>query len=112
MKNIYFAAVVAILFGLGYFLFAPKQEQPLPTNTPPTDTMPTATIQTNMGSITIELFLQQAPKTVENFVKLAKEGFYDGTRFHRVIKGFMIQGGDPLTKNDALKAQWGTGGPG
>ena len=53
-----------------------------------------------------------APKTTENFVKLAKEGFYDGTKFHRVIKGFMIQGGDPQTKDDALMARWGTGGPG
>ena len=70
------------------------------------------TLQTNKGDITIELLEKDAPKTVANFVKLAKEGFYDGTKFHRVIKSFMIQGGDPQTKDDALAARWGTGGPG
>ncbi len=55
---------------------------------------------------------QDAPETVANFVKLAKEGFYDGTKFHRVIEGFMIQGGDPHTKDDLLMHRWGTGGPG
>ena len=53
-----------------------------------------------------------APATVANFSKLAKEGFYDGVKFHRVIEGFMIQGGDPLTKDDGQMAMWGTGGPG
>ena len=53
-----------------------------------------------------------APKTVENFKKLAKEGYYDGTAFHRIVKGFMIQGGDPLTKDPTARARWGTGGPG
>lgn len=72
----------------------------------------TAVMQTNFGEIKLELYLSSAPKTVENFVKLAKSGFYDGTKFHRVIKGFMIQGGDPLSKDDSLKNRWGTGGPG
>ena len=67
---------------------------------------------TNLGDITIELFSDLAPATVENFLKLARGGFYDGTRFHRVIAGFMIQGGDPLTKDESQKALWGTGGPG
>lgn len=71
-----------------------------------------AIMKTNFGEIKLELFSADAPKTVENFVKLAKDGFYDGTKFHRVIKGFMIQGGDPLSKDNSLKNRWGTGGPG
>ena len=70
-----------------------------------------ATLHTNQGDITIE-FSNATPNTVANFVKLAGAGFYDGTKFHRVIKGFMIQGGDPLTKDDSMMARWGTGGPG
>lgn len=69
--------------------------------------------ETNKGKITLELFPDDAPKTVENFVKLAQAGFYDGTLFHRVIKGFMIQGGDPLTKENPKDwSRHGTGGPG
>lgn len=71
-----------------------------------------AIIHTNHGDITLELLAADAPKTVENFIKLAKAGYYDGTKFHRVIAGFMIQGGDPQTKDDAQQARWGTGGPG
>jgi peptidylprolyl isomerase len=69
-------------------------------------------LNTNKGTIELELFDQLKPNTVANFVKLAKEGYYDGVKFHRVIKGFMIQGGDPLTKDDTMMARWGTGGPG
>jgi cyclophilin family peptidyl-prolyl cis-trans isomerase len=64
----------------------------------------TATIRTNLGPITLELFASQAPKTVNNFIFLAQEGFYNGATFHRVIPGFMVQGGDPFGT--------GTGGPG
>lgn len=71
-----------------------------------------ATLHTTKGDIGIELFDQKNPATVANFAKLAKEGFYDGTKFHRVIAGFMVQGGDPLTKDDAQAGMWGTGGPG
>lgn len=70
------------------------------------------TLYTSKGDITVEMMDGDAPKTVANFVKLAKEGFYNGTKFHRVIKDFMIQGGDPLTKDDAMMARWGTGDPG
>lgn len=77
-----------------------------------TKKMTTATITTNQGIITLELFGDLKPKTVENFTKLANEGFYNGTRFHRVIKGFMIQGGDPLSKDTSKVGAWGTGGPG
>jgi peptidyl-prolyl cis-trans isomerase B (cyclophilin B) len=66
--------------------------------------MSTATLHTNLGAIEFELFDEDAPKTVENFRKLAADGFYDGVVFHRIIKDFMIQGGDPQGT--------GTGGPG
>jgi len=72
----------------------------------------TATFTTNKGAFEVELFNELAPKTVENFTKLAKEGFYDGVKFHRVIQGFMIQTGDPLSKDDDMMDRWGTGGPG
>ncbi len=71
-----------------------------------------ATMHTNKGDITIEFFDTLTPNTVSNFVKLSKSGFYDGVKFHRVIKDFMIQGGDPLSKDDSMKDMWGTGGPG
>ena len=64
-----------------------------------------------MGDITLELFPVDAPKTVENFITLSQKGFYDGTKFHRVIKDFMIQGGDPNSKDDDWSND-GTGGPG
>ncbi len=69
-------------------------------------------LNTNKGIIELELFDHLKPNTVANFVKLAKEGYYDGVKFHRVIKGFMIQGGDPLTKDETQSDRWGTGGPG
>ncbi len=71
-----------------------------------------ATLHTNMGDIKIEFLEEYAPNTVANFKTLAGENFYNGIKFHRVIKGFMIQGGDPLTKDDTKAAMWGTGGPG
>jgi peptidyl-prolyl cis-trans isomerase B (cyclophilin B) len=70
------------------------------------------TIETNLGTIQGELDPAIAPKTVENFVTLAKKGYYDGTLFHRVVPGFVIQGGDPLTRDKAKKARWGSGDPG
>jgi peptidyl-prolyl cis-trans isomerase B (cyclophilin B) len=71
-----------------------------------------AVIKTAAGEMVAEFWPDVAPKTVENFVTLAKKGFYDGTAFHRIVKGFMIQGGDPKTKDAALEAEWGTGDPG
>lgn len=70
------------------------------------------TLKTNYGEIELELFADTAPNTAANFKKLAESGFYNGVRFHRVIRGFMIQGGDPLSKDDTQQARWGTGGPG
>ena len=71
-----------------------------------------ATLHTNKGDITVELLDSGVPKTVENFIKLAKDGFYNDIKFHRVIANFMIQAGDPLTKDNNKKDVWGTGGPG
>lgn len=71
-----------------------------------------ATFNTNKGEFTVELFGDLTPKTVANFVKLAQDGFYSDTKFHRVIKDFMNQAGDPLSKDDSQKSRWGTGGPG
>jgi len=73
--------------------------------------MTVVNIETNFGKILFKLLPELAPETVRNFEKLSKEGFYDETLFHRVIPGFMIQGGDPNTKTDN-KGSWGTGGPG
>jgi len=69
-------------------------------------------IKTDFGDIKFSLLPDLAPETVRNFVTLAKNGFYDGTLFHRVIPGFMIKGGDPNTKDPNKKSQWGMGGPG
>ena len=69
-------------------------------------------IETNFGNIELNLLPELAPETVRNFTKLAESEFYNGTLFHRVITGFMIQGGDPNTKKPELRAQWGMGGPG
>lgn len=71
-----------------------------------------AIIKTTAGEMVIEFWPDVAPKTVENFKTLANKGFFDGTAFHRVIKDFMIQGGDPNTKDPAKEHAWGTGDPG
>lgn len=83
------------------------------TTATPQKIMQTATLTTTMGDIVIKLDNENTPNTVNNFTKLANEGFYNGTKFHRVIAGFMIQGGDPLSKQPFSAAnRWGTGGPG
>jgi peptidyl-prolyl cis-trans isomerase B (cyclophilin B) len=70
-----------------------------------------AVLKTSEGEMVLEFWPEVAPKTVENFKKLAREGFYDGTLFHRIIAGYMIQGGDPLTKDPSKEYLWGQGGP-
>ncbi len=132
MKKIVIIILVLVCIGVGiYFVNRNYQKKlqiqiigPAPTETiPETKKDPItnnkednkkimyATMHTNMGDITIELN-KETPNTVANFTKLAGEGFYNGTKFHRVIKGFMNQAGDPLSKDDAKKSMWGTGGPG
>ena len=74
---------------------------------------PRATIETRLGNMELEFFPDKAPGHVKNFLDLARKGIYDGTTFHRVIPGFMIQGGDPGTKDQSLpRERHGTGGPG
>ena len=124
MNKIYILVVVALVLVGGFIFFNQSKEGSDDTaqeviiekedinqeNNIPMRTI--AVMQTNKGVIELELFSNDAPKTVENFVKLAQEGFYDNVKFHRVIKGFMLQGGDPLSKDDSRQAEWGTGGPG
>ena len=117
--------IAAVIIVLGIWFFTGSRDKParnaLPNdaggeeniiNSNNQDTTMKATLHTNEGDITIEFFEKQTPNTVANFVKLAKEGFYNGVKFHRVIKGFMIQGGDPLSKDDSKINLWGMGGPG
>jgi peptidyl-prolyl cis-trans isomerase B (cyclophilin B) len=71
-----------------------------------------AVIKTSEGEMVVQFWTDAAPNTIENFKKLARSGFYDGTIFHRIVQGFMIQGGDPLTKDPKKENSYGTGGPG
>lgn len=108
--------IIAVAFiGIYYLTHISKSsevsEQDNNTNSNIPQTMK-AVLHTSQGNITVELYKDEAPLAVESFVKLAGSNFYDGTRFHRVIKDFMIQGGDPLSKDIEKKNLWGTGGPG
>ncbi|HEX5010225.1 MAG TPA: peptidylprolyl isomerase [Planctomycetota bacterium] len=78
----------------------------------PYDLNVVAEVETTAGTMVLGFFPDVAPGHVKNFVDLARKGFYDGTRFHRTLAGFMIQGGDPLTKDLSKEAMWGTGDPG
>lgn len=105
--------ILAVIFGVLRYL------QTMNTTVPESlsdeaaeDALPRALLTTSKDIIELELFEDRAPRTVGNFMTLAEEGFYDGTKFHRVIPDFMIQGGDPLSRDEAKKAEWGTGGPG
>jgi peptidyl-prolyl cis-trans isomerase B (cyclophilin B) len=71
-----------------------------------------AVIKTSEGDMVVQFWNDAAPNTIENFKKLARAGFYNGTIFHRIVKGFMVQGGDPLSKDPAKEDRYGTGGPG
>src|SRR3989344_3842483 len=102
MKKLLILIVVIIIGVTLFFMF--KENAPVTVN-------PLITLKTNKGDITLELFSNQIPITAGNFIKLAKEGFFDGIKFHRVIAGFVIQGGDPNSKG-TNKETYGTGGPG
>jgi peptidyl-prolyl cis-trans isomerase B (cyclophilin B) len=105
-------ALVIIILGGFYFFSSPAEPPAVETNNTPSNSMNSnkAVIKTSKGDIELELYPAAAPQTVENFVKLSREGFYNGTKFHRVIADFMIQGGDPLSKTDDPAV--GSGGPG
>ncbi len=97
-----------------------KEENNMSISTPKAPTVnqeiikkyPFATIKTSLGDIKVKFNGTAAPLTVTNFLQLAESKFYENVKFHRVIKGFMIQTGDPLSKNDAMQGRWGTGDPG
>lgn len=89
-----------------------NNEKPMNVDQVKPSTVNGAVISTTLGDIEIVLSESTAPKTAANFVSLVATKFYDGIKFHRVISGFMIQVGDPLTKDDSMQARWGTGGPG
>jgi dolichyl-diphosphooligosaccharide--protein glycosyltransferase len=87
-----------------------RPQNMIKANMTPSDNI--AILKTSLGNITLEFFPGAAPKHVNSFLNLSKTGFYDGTIFHRIVKDFVIQGGDPTTKNLTQKERWGTGGPG
>jgi peptidyl-prolyl cis-trans isomerase B (cyclophilin B) len=103
MKSILINLLVAIL---AVALVNAEEQKPM------NSAKEVAVIKTSEGEMIAEFWPDVAPKTVENFKKLARSGFYDGTAFHRIVKGFMIQGGDPLTKDPAKESRYGTGDPG
>lgn len=111
MKLTLFCCLLVCSFGLanvrGQDLSQSQEKKPMDTNQ-----KEVAVLKTSDGEMVVEFWPEVAPKTVENFKKLAREGFYDGTAFHRIIKGFMIQGGDPNTKDLSKESSYGLGGPG
>ncbi len=111
MNKLILAGLVSAAVSLSALAQAEKKDAAKADPTK-SDAKEVAVIKTSEGEMVLEFWPDVAPKTVENFKTLAKKGFYDGTCFHRVIKGFMIQGGDPLTKDAAKEAAWGSGDPG
>jgi peptidyl-prolyl cis-trans isomerase B (cyclophilin B) len=100
---------------LVWYLFALiscHKTAPTETNNEMSTINEVAVIKTSEGEMVVEFWNDAAPNTIENFKKLARAGFYDGTIFHRIVRGFMIQGGDPLSKDPANENLYGTGGPG
>ncbi len=120
MKNILWVILLLALIAGALAWYLPGRTEPSSMAVPEGQTAllgvvnpanPQAIIKTNRGEITIELLAEQSPLTVENFIKLAKQDFYNNTLFHRVIKDFMIQGGDPLSRESDWSVH-GRGGPG
>ena len=99
--------VLAVLLSSALFAAEEKQEEKTSMNA----SNEVAVIKTSEGEMVVQFWTDAAPNTIENFKKLAREGFYDGTIFHRIVKGFMIQGGDPNSKDPAKENSYGEGGP-
>src|SRR5213595_59365 len=102
-------SVLAVALLLSLALFAAEENQENPTMNASNEV---AIFKTSEGDMVVQFWNDAAPNTIENFKKLARSGFYDGTIFHRIVKGFMIQGGDPNSKDPAKESSYGEGGPG
>src|SRR5213595_2601834 len=102
-------SVLAVALLLSLALFAAEENQENPTMNASNEV---AIIKTSEGDMVVQFWNDAAPSTIENFKKLARSGFYDGTIFHRIVKGFMIQGGDTNSKDPAKESSYGEGGPG
>ena len=102
-----FSILLAVLLSAAVFAAEEKKESS-PMKTP----NEVAVIKTSEGEMVVQFWTDAAPNTIENFTKLARQGLYDGTIFHRIVKGFMIQGGDPNSKDPAKEDSYGQGGPG
>ena len=103
-----FSVILALLLTSAVFAADEKKEEKTPMNSP----NEVAVIKTSEGDMVVQFWTDAARNTVENFKKLARQHFYDGTIFHRIVKGFMIQGGDPNSKDPAKENSYGAGGPG
>jgi len=105
MKLTLFCCLLGLTFGVKEVRSEEKKPMDSKTNE-------VAVIKTSEGEMVVQFWTDAAPNAIENFKKLARSGFYDGTIFHRIVKGFMIQGGDPLSKDPKKESSYGTGGPG
>ena len=101
--------LTGLLIAAATTVFAAEEKK---EGTPMNSSNEVAVIKTNEGEMVVQFWTDAAPNTIENFKKLARQGFYDGTIFHRIVKGFMIQGGDPNSKDTAKEDAYGQGGPG
>src|SRR5246500_1056985 len=103
-----YSILLMLLIASAVFATEEKKKETTPMNS----SNELAVIKTSEGDMVVQFWTDAAPNTVENFKKLARQGFYDGTIFHRIVKGFMIQGGDPNSKDPAKENSYGEGGPG
>jgi peptidyl-prolyl cis-trans isomerase B (cyclophilin B) len=109
MPQIIMKLSIVLVMLLSSTLFAAEEKKEEKTSVNASNEV--AVINTSEGEMVVQFWTDAAPNTIENFKKLAREGFYDGTIFHRIVKGFMIQGGDPNSKDPAKENSYGQGGP-